>query len=123
MTILNILSDVQVSDGVGASTSEVYVEQGNFMGRRRRRNAAAATQRRVSAGHEQVLMRHLLALSSDTRNIDKKEPLEQPQENSLNRWSQSVSFLTIIAALLVVAIVTMSVVVWAGRRRQTAHPC
>ena len=63
------LFSFQVFDGIGSSTSEVYVEQGSgFMGRRKRRSMVAAVPGHVGASHEQVLLRHLLAFKDGTGN-------------------------------------------------------
>lgn len=119
------LSSFQVFDGIGSSTSEVSVEQGSgFMGRRKRRSMAAAVSGHVGTGHEQVLMRHLLAFKDGSKHKESDE-LKGSQQDSLNqlRWSQTVSILTILGVMVVITLAMLSVILWFRHRQESSHPC
>lgn len=111
-------------DGRGSTSSEVYVEQGSGSMGRRKRSMAATVYGDVSASHEPVLTRHLLAFKDGSKHLKESDELEGSQLDSeaLN-WSQSVSILTILAAVVVIALVMLSVIFWFRRRQQSSHPC
>lgn len=96
------------------------MEEGNsFAGRRRRRHAAPSVHGRVSANHEQVLMRHLLTINEDKRADEVGESDAVSNQN----WSHGLSTATVIAMLMIVAaMVAVSVVLLVYRRSKTAHP-
>ena len=118
---------IQVFDGIGSSSSEVYVEQGSSsMGRRKRRSMAATVRSgHVTASHEQVLTRHLLAFKDGSKHLKESDELKGSQLDSeaFNLWSQSVSIFTVLAAMVVIALVMLSVILWFRHRQQSSHPC
>ena len=120
------LKHLQVFDGEGTSSSEVYVEQGAFSGRRRRRSLpAAASQSSLhsSAKHEQVLTRRLLSLKEEDRSNDFLDSALEHKESLGSHWPQNVSVYTIVGVLVVSFVVlAVSVVVWARRRQKSGHP-
>ena len=95
------------------------------MGRRKRRSIAATVSGHVGASHVQVLTRHLLAFKDGSKHLKESDELEGSQLDSeaLNLWSQSVSILTILAAVVVISLVMLSVILWFRRRQQSSHPC
>lgn len=123
---LRQLPSFQVFDGIGSSSSEVHVEQGSAgsMGRRKRRSMTTKVSGHVSASHEQVLTRHLLAFKDGNKHSKESDELEDSQlQDSLNMWSRCVSILTVLAAMVVVALLILSVVLWFRRRQESSLPC